>query len=96
MMKRKKLNILLIFFILMIIWLIFGNRGIYNLWKLKKEKKIYLEKVIKLEEENRRLMQEIDRLKHDPEYIEAVIRREIKMVRDNELIVYFKDKDNEK
>jgi len=80
----------------MIIWLIFGNRGIYNLWKLKKEKKIYLEKVIKLEEENRRLMQEIDRLKHDPEYIEAVIRREIKMVRDNELIIYLKDKDNEK
>ncbi len=90
-MKLKPRSLFWIFFILFLVAeLIFGKQGLYNLWNLKKKERIYKERVKRLNEENRRLMLEIERLKHDPEYIEGMIRRELKMVRKNEFIIYFK------
>ncbi len=81
----------LLFALFLISGLIFGKQGVYNLWKLKKEERIYLNKVKSLERENEKLMREMERLKKDPEYIEAVIKRELKMIRNDEIIIYFED-----
>jgi len=37
------------------------------------------------------LPHQVERLKKDPEYIEAVIKRELKMIRNDEIIIYFED-----
>ena len=90
-----RLNLIYLFWLFFILFLvcglIFGRQGVYNLRKLKKEEIIHLNKVKLLEKENKRLRREMTRLKKDPEYIEAVIKRELKMIRPNEIIIYFED-----
>ncbi len=91
-MKSNPIYLFWLFFILLLVLgLIFGSQGLYNLWKLKKEERIHLHKVELLEKENKRLMQEIERLKKDRSYIEAIIKRELRMIKDNEIIIYFGD-----
>ncbi len=69
----------------------FGKNGLLNLRRLKREKALYQRKVEELRRENRRLIREIERLRNDPEYIEAVIKNELRMIRKNEVIIYFKE-----
>ena len=86
---NKKLLFWALFILFLIFELISGKEGLYNLWKLKKEKIIYTKKIETLRKENKRLMTEIYRLRNDPEYIEAVIKKEMKMIGKDEIIVYF-------
>lgn len=92
---NKKLLFWLLLTIVLILELIFGRQGFYSLWRLKKEKRLYARRVERLREKNKRLMEEVYRLKNDPEYVEAIIRKEMKMVRDNEIIIYFQEENNE-
>ncbi len=78
-------------FCLIAIWFLFGKNGLLNLRRLKREKALYQRKVEELRRENRRLIREIERLRNDPEYIEAVIKNELRMIRKNEVIIYFKE-----
>ena len=57
---------------------------------MKKEKEEYLVIIRDLNEKNRLLAAEIRRLKEDPEYFESVVRKELGMVKDNEIIYHFK------
>ena len=57
---------------------------------MKKEKEEYLAIIRDLNEKNRLLTAEIRRLKEDPEYFESVVRKELGMVKDNEIIYHFK------
>jgi cell division protein FtsB len=68
----------------------FGRHGAIKLYKMKKEKEEYLTIIKDLNEKNRLLAAEIRRLKEDPEYFESVVRKELGMVRDNEMIYHFK------
>ncbi len=87
---NKKLSFWSLFILFLILGLVFGKQGLYPLWKLRKEKILYTKRVERLKRDNQRLMREVYRLRNDPEYIEAIIRREMKMVRDNEIIIYFR------
>ena len=76
-------------------WLAFGDRGFLYVYKKDKEKQAYEEKIRQLKEANQKLINEIDRLRNDKEYIEETARKELNMVRDGEVIYRFaKDKNN--
>jgi len=74
-------------------WLTFGDRGLIYLHKKDKERQEYLEKIEALKKENQALIEEINRLRSDSEYIEKTARKEYNMIKDGEVIFMF-DKDN--
>jgi cell division protein FtsB len=71
----------------LLFFIIFGEHGFIDLNALKAEKVQLNEKNDRLTQENFSLSVEIDRLKHDPHYIENVARQELGMVGENELIL---------
>ena len=89
--KRVIKNILIIclFLGLIIAWLGFGERGFYNLYKMDQERQNHLEKIKRLEETNQALLEQIDRLQKDKEYIETVARRELNLIKKDEIIYRF-------
>ena len=71
-------------------WLTFGRHGILNLYKMQKEQEKYQAIMQDLKEKNRLLAAEIRRLKEDKGYYESVARKELGLVRGNEIIYRFK------
>ena len=71
----------------LLFFIIFGEHGFIDLNALKAEKIQLNDKNDRLTQENFSLSVEIDRLKHDPHYIENVARQELGMVGENELIL---------
>lgn len=65
---------------------IFGDDALLELNRVKKERNILIKKNEELVRENKSMYTEIERLKHDPEYIENVARRELGMIGKNEII----------
>jgi cell division protein FtsB len=78
------LSILIIFPLLLFI--IFGDNGLVDLNQLKKERNRLIEKNNKITMNNLSLYHEIDRLKHDPKYIEDIVRRELGFIGKDEVI----------
>ena len=66
---------------------IFSEHGLMDLHLLKQERDSLHEANEKLARENLSLSVEIDRLENDPDYIEDVARRELGMIRKDELIL---------
>ncbi len=87
--KKHLLSLFLIIFITLGFFTFFGDKGIFHLFKLKKELVRIKEINLKVEEENRRLKEEIRRLQHDKRYIEEIARKELGMVREGEVIYQF-------
>ena len=66
--------------------LIFGNKGLYYLFKLRQEREQLLQINFSLKDENDRLVKIIDRLQNDQEFIEDTIRKELNYIKKNEVI----------
>ena len=77
---------IILFLGLIIAWLGFGERGFIHLYRMEKERQDYQERIRKLEKSNRELLDQIHLLKTDQAYMESVARRELGLVRDNEII----------
>ena len=77
------LNILLV--------IVFGDRGLVEVGRLKGERDSLLRDNRDLKQQNLSLRREIDRLKTDPAYIEHVARQELGMIGRDEVIVRFND-----
>ena len=89
-MTRKQsvfLSIAAIALVSLLFFIIFGEHGLIDLNSLKKERDQLAEKSETLNRKNLSLSVEIDRLKHDPKYIENVARQELGMVGEDELIL---------
>jgi cell division protein FtsB len=89
-MTRKQGVFLSIAFVLLfslLFFIIFGEHGLIDLNTLKNERDQLAEKSEQLTRKNLSLSVEIDRLKHDPKYIENVARQELGMVGEDELIL---------
>jgi cell division protein FtsB len=71
----------------LLFFIIFGEHGLIDLSSLKNERNQLIEKSEQLSRNNYSLSVEIDRLKHDPKYIENVARQELGMVGEGELIL---------
>lgn len=97
--KKNFLKISLIcVFVLFLIgaWLAFGERGFIHLYRMEKERKAYLEKIRKLEEANQKLIDQINRLREDSDYLEELARRELGLVKENELIFRFRNEESQR
>jgi cell division protein FtsB len=79
-----------------IAWLGFGQHGFIHLYRVGKERQAYEQRIQKLKEKNQALFDEIQRLRTDPKYVEQVARKELGLVKENELIYRFKDDDTKK
>ncbi len=84
------LSTLVIFSLLLFI--IFGDNGLVDLNLLKRERHLLIEKNAKISMDNLSLYREINRLEHDTGYIEDVVRRELGLISEGEVI--FKLKNN--
>ena len=79
---------------LLLAWVGLGRHGLIDLYKMQKEKEEYEAIIRDLKEKNRLLAAEIRRLREDKEYFESVARRELGLVKGNEIIYRF-NKDGE-
>ena len=71
----------------LLFFIIFGEHGFIDLNILKNERDQLVEKNGLLTHQNITLSIEIDRLKHDPKYIENIARQELGMLAEDELIL---------
>lgn len=94
-MSLKK-NILLVLAIvtmcLMLLFILIGENGLSDLYRLKKQKENLSQKNDELKKENISYYREIERLKHDPRYVEDVARKELGVIGKDEVIIKVKPK----
>lgn len=83
----------LLLFILLVAWLVFGKRGIIHLYRMESQRQEYQGKIRRLEAENEELLAEIERLRKDKDFIESVARKELNLVKDEEVHFHFADED---
>lgn len=96
----SKQNILIAFAILtiftLLLFIMFGDNGLADLHLLKAERDALVEENRRLVRENLSLYREIDRLKHDPEFVENVARQELGVIGKDEVILKLKPGEKEK
>lgn len=68
---------------------IFGGHGLMRWLQSDREKKALTAELEKIQEENVRTRREIDSLMHNGKYIETIARRDLGMVKDDEIIYQF-------
>ena len=74
--------------------LIFSDRGLFKYFSMKGEYKRINKDISRLKTENEGLRGEVESLKKDPDYIEALARKRLGLVKDGELIYKFPDKED--
>lgn len=84
--KYLPLWILVAVFLLIVTAFFTGNKSVFDLYVLYKERNELLEEKQRLESENQRLQEEIKKLQNDLEYIEKVAREKYNLKRDDEEI----------
>ncbi len=67
-------------------WLIFGDKGLYHLYTLRRERDRLQQENLVLKDEIDRMVKMIDRLRNDQDYIEDTIRRDLRFIKKNEII----------
>ncbi len=82
------LSILIIFSLLLFI--VFGDNGLVDLNLLDKKRNRLIEKNAEISMNNLSLYREINRLEHDFGYIEDVVRRELGLIAEDEVIFKLK------
>jgi len=89
-----KKNIMLVLAImtmfLMLLFIVFGENSLTDLYQLKIKKDNLSKKNDVLKKENLYLYREIERLKNDPEYVEDVARKELGVIGKDEVIIKVK------
>jgi len=76
----------------MLLFIVFGENGLTDLYKLKMKKDNLSKKSDELKKENLSLYREIERLKNDPGYVEDVARKELGVIGKDEVIIKIKKK----
>jgi cell division protein FtsB len=91
-----RFSVFVFFFLsLLAVWLGFGERGFIHLYQMEKEREARVERIKKWDQENKELLEEIERLRTDKEYIESLGRRELSLVKEGEILYRFdKEKGN--
>lgn len=71
------------------LWLLVGPYGLWQYGMVSRQLSELKEENHSLEARNRQLQEEIERLQHDPAYIEEVARREHGLLKENEILFDF-------
>jgi len=75
--------------VLLLGFALFGEKGVLRALQANRQKTLLAEEVRRLEATNAQLRSEIESLRGDRRYIEAVARKELGMVKDDELVYQF-------
>jgi cell division protein FtsB len=75
-------------------WLGFGQRGFLHLYRMEKKRQTYIERIRKIENENQAIIEEIRRLNTDTAYLESVARKELGLVKEDEILYRFSKREN--
>lgn len=90
--RRQKIILVIIgiamFHLLLLVT--FGDNGLVELHRMRVAHRQLLLSNERLTQENLHMYRTIDRLQHDPAFIENTARQELGMIRSNELIFKFK------
>lgn len=86
------ISILLLFSLLLFI--MFSDSGLADLFKLKSDRDRLVQENERLKQENLSLYRTIERLKNDPEYIESIARKELGMIKKDEVILKPKNRED--
>jgi cell division protein FtsB len=70
-------------------WLGFGDHGLVHLYRKEMERQTYVDTIRQLAEENQTMLEEINRLRTDMDYVESVARKELNLIKENEIIYRF-------
>lgn len=87
--QKKYLLFLAVFISGMLLFAIFGSRGLIQIYKLKDERNRIQMSNARLQEENRRLAEQIGRLRNNKEEVEKVAREELGLVKKGEIVYQF-------
>ena len=85
--QKILISIAILLLLALFFFIIVSEHGLADLIFLRQERKKLVEKSERLTRENFSMGIEIDRLKHDPEYIENVARKELGMIGEDEVIL---------
>ena len=85
---RRLLTILSLlgFVAAIIIFIVMGDYGLYNVFKLQRRKSNLKQHITSLEKEQKELKENIKKLRTDPEYIEKVVRNRYRMAEKGEKV----------
>ncbi len=73
----------------MVFFTLFGGRGLLQIYHLKEERdRIHLSNA-RLRDENEKLLQQVQRLRHNKEEVEKIAREELGLVKKGEIIYQF-------
>lgn len=70
-------------------WLWFGKGGVVRLYRSEAERQACIERIHKLAAENQELLNEVYLLRTDMKYLESVARRNLNLIRENEVVYRF-------
>jgi len=68
---------------------VFGERGLFRIYELNREKQEIVKRSEALRIENDNLKREIEALKSDRRYLESIARKDFGLVRSNETVYQF-------
>ena len=81
------ISVAILLLVTLLFFIIVSEHGLADLIFLKQEQRKLVEKSQRLTQENLSIAVEIDRLKHDPTYIENIARKELGMIAEDEVIL---------
>jgi cell division protein FtsB len=85
----KVLLVILCLLASVLAWLGFGEQGLIHLYRTEMEREAHIDRIRQLAKDNQTLIGEINRLRKDMKYVESVIRKELNLIKDNEVIYRF-------
>jgi len=86
--QSRSLALLLVFFLFILVMaFVFGDRGIIEIIKARKEIKALQQTIVKLELEKRKLVREIEMLRENPLALEKKAREKLWLMKKNEKVV---------
>ncbi|MFC1876953.1 septum formation initiator family protein [Thermodesulfobacteriota bacterium] len=85
--QKILLSIVILMLFSLLVFIMFSDSGLADLFKLKSEKDRLLQENARLKRENLTMYRMIERLKNDPEYIESIARKELGMIKKGEVIL---------
>jgi len=87
--QKKYLLLLAIFIAGMFLLTIFGERGLMHIYQLKVEQTRIQAANARLREENRKLSEQVNRMRNNQKEVEKIAREELGLVKKGEIIYQF-------
>ena len=85
--QKIMISLCIVLLFAMLLFSLFSDKGLSDYFALKTERDRLVLENIRLKEKNDELYRTIERLRNDPEYIESVARKELGMIKEDEVIL---------